>query len=197
MNLTNAQIEENKHCIETLLASTHRQGIGRVIQYLNKVGFFEAPSSLHGHHNWRGGLAQHSLGVYYWAVRKNGGKTENAIVIAALLHDICKGKPFYIDHNGRPAQREVHYKGHGKRSIFLLRQQGLQLSPQERRAIRWHMGGHYAQSAEDILDIQIAKREPLYQLVHQADHQDAGHQHLMPCPSIQIKEAFQMRLFHA
>lgn len=61
--LTQQEIDNNKDTIISLLRSTKREGMENVIEYLNNSGFFIVPSSIHRHHNWRGGLAQHCLGV--------------------------------------------------------------------------------------------------------------------------------------
>ena len=49
--------------IITLLQSTQREGIDNVIHYLDDRGFFYRASSSNRHHNFPGGLAEHSLGT--------------------------------------------------------------------------------------------------------------------------------------
>ena len=95
--LTNLIIEENKRTIIDLLQSTHRKGMDNVIHYLNDSGFFIIPSSLHRHHNWCGGLAQHSLGVYMTARENSENLPKDSVIIACLLHDICKAGKYYYD----------------------------------------------------------------------------------------------------
>ena len=46
------------------------------------------------------------------------------------------------------------------------------LSEDERRAIRWHMGGHYA-NEDEIADLEIAKKSKLWKIIHKADVKDA------------------------
>ena len=134
--LTNLIIEENKRTIIDLLQSTHRKGMDNVIHYLNNSGFFIIPSSLHRHHNWCGGLAQHSLGVYMTARENSENLPKDSVIIACLLHDICKAGKYYYDSVGNIHQRLVHIHGHGYRSVKLLEKCGLILTEDERRAIR-------------------------------------------------------------
>ncbi len=55
--LTDEQIKANRNEIIRLLTSTKRRGVKSVLEYLDSSGFYEAPSSIDRHHNWRGGLA--------------------------------------------------------------------------------------------------------------------------------------------
>lgn len=48
----------------------------------------------------------------------------------------------------------------------------LGLNDDERRAIRWHMGGNYA-SEEEIADLEEAKKSRLWKIIHKADVLDA------------------------
>lgn len=54
--LSREQIESNKQEIISLLRSTQREGIEKVIKYLFKSNFFIIDSSRDRHHNWHGGL---------------------------------------------------------------------------------------------------------------------------------------------
>ena len=94
-------MKEKKERFIELLRSTERQGIEEVVNYLEKSGFFIAPASTSHHLNYEGGLMEHSMNVYDMAVAMRGpivamkpgvGEKlpEKSIIIAALLHDICK-----------------------------------------------------------------------------------------------------------
>lgn len=170
---SNAQIAENKREIITLLSSTHREGMDNIISYLERADFFNGPSSENKHHNWKGGLAQHCLGVYHKAKELNPYLPEDSLIIAAILHDICKASVFTVGSNGWIHKRKVHIKGHGYRSIWILKHHGLRLTEDERRAIRWHMSGN-PHRKEDMKDAFAAKASPLWKAVHQADHYDAS-----------------------
>ena len=55
--LTDEQIKANRNEIIRLLTSTKRRGVKSVLEYLDSSGFYEAPSSIDRHHNWRGGIS--------------------------------------------------------------------------------------------------------------------------------------------
>lgn len=160
-----ATIEENKKEFISLLRSTNKQGIEDLISWLeHKSDFFTAPSSTKFHGNYAGGLCQHSLNVYYAALKLFPVYKElslnkavvdqikdEEIIIAALLHDICKTnfyKPvekWYKD-KANAWQSYIGYDiddkfpmGHGEKSVFMA-QQFIKLTGNEALAIRWHMG---------------------------------------------------------
>jgi hypothetical protein len=171
--LTRDEIERNKSEISSLLLETNRNGMRNIIRYLEESGFYEAPSSTCRHHNWRGGLAEHCLGVYRIASDLNAGLPHDSIVIAGILHDICKASKLFYDSDGNIQRRHTHIKGHGLRSIKLLEKCGLLLTEDERLAIRWHMGGHHA-SLEERREVESARNNPLWKLIHKADQLDAS-----------------------
>lgn len=156
-----------------LLSSTERKGMDNVIQYLEDSGFFEAPSSVCRHHNWKGGLAEHCLGVYRIASKLNDKMPHDSIVIAGILHDICKASKLYYDEDGNIQRRHTHIKGHGRRSVKILEKCGLLLTEDERLAIRWHMGGHHASEKEQD-EVIRARQNELWKIIHKADKLDAG-----------------------
>ena len=64
-------IEENIERFETLLKSVQRDGIDRLIRYIQKnTDFYKAPASTRFHLACEGGLLQHSLNVYDCLVAK-------------------------------------------------------------------------------------------------------------------------------
>lgn len=170
-----AEIEKdaNKERIITLLKGVSREEIDNVLRYLEDSGFYDSPSSVCRHHNWRGGLAEHSLGVYRIASEQNNELPHESIVVAGILHDICKASKLYYDSDGIIRHRHTHIKGHGRRSIILLERCGLSLTEDERLAIRWHMGGHHA-SDEERAEVERARQNPLWKAIHKADQLDAS-----------------------
>lgn len=177
MNLTINECENNKALITALLLNTSRKGMDNVIHYLNESSFFIVPSSINRHHNWRGGLAQHCLGVYLTAKEHGDGLPENSIIIAGLLHDICKARKLYYDEIGVIHHRQTHIHGHGYRAVKILEECGLELTEEERLAIRWHMGGHHAKN-EEVEEVKKARNLRLWQVIHHADHWDAAGRNL-------------------
>ena len=110
---------------------------------------------------------------------------EESVVIAALLHDVCKSNiyketlvnrkndqgywekvPGYdVDYSGLPL-------GHGEKSVIMLLTLGLKLTKDEMLAIRWHMTAWELafQSAEQKSNIQKAKEiAPLCTILQTAD----------------------------
>ena len=178
--MSEKEIEENKRKIISLLQSTKREGIDNVIEYLEKNNFFEIPSSLHRHHNWKGGLSQHCLGVYDRLSQTGESLPTDSKIITSFLHDICKARKIYKDENGEWKERkddELHIPGHGERSVKLLEGLGLSMKPEEKKAIRWHMGGWKIgeKSKEEIRDFFSTKKSDLWRLLHNADRYDSSH----------------------
>lgn len=159
-----------------ILKKVDRFAINTVIENLTNGGFFEAPASTKYHGDYPGGLVEHSLNVYEQAmylwkieqkVRKDVVKdiTEENIIVASLLHDICKMDLYHLtkkwkkDENNKWIQYDAYEKkyeempvGHGEKSVIRLLSWGLTLMEQEILAIRWHMGGF------DLSDYQDARR---------------------------------------
>ena len=177
MNLTIEECEKNQALIVSLLLSTERKGIDNVIRYLDDNGFFVVPSSMYRHHNWRGGLAQHSLGVYQRAIQTAENITKDNIIIAALLHDICKAAKLYYDESWNIHHHHTHIHGHGFRSVKILELCGLEFTDDERMAIRWHMVGHHAR-LEELDEVKKARKSALWRVIHEADKWDASGKNL-------------------
>ena len=87
-----------------LLVSTKREGMDKLIDFLNKTDFFEAPASTRFHGDFEGGLLQHSLKVY--EILKEKVKTScieiktqtESVILIALLQDLCKANYYKIDY---------------------------------------------------------------------------------------------------
>ena len=171
--LDETTVEKNRSEIVALLKSTQRKGIDKVLQYLDGVGFYHAPSSIDRHHNWYGGLAQHSLGVCRKALAKSAQTDRDSVVIVSLLHDICKAARLYYGSDGRIHRRSLRVRGHGSRSVFLLRREGLELTREERLAIRWHMGTRHA-APDEAADAYDARHSRLWGILRGSDKRDAG-----------------------
>lgn len=110
--------------IYALLEKVEKVSMKKLLRYLDSSGFFYRPSSPNRHHNYPGGLAEHSLGTFRivqeWNnmtpdERRNSELycrflsdkpfscdifTEKAngddMVIAAICHDLCKAKHYYM-----------------------------------------------------------------------------------------------------
>jgi hypothetical protein len=182
--------------IETLTA-TNRKGIDKVISKLEELGFFEAPASSRFHLACKGGLAEHSMNVYEAAVMLREQivrlKPEleaqlpmESVAICSLLHDACKTdiyKEGILSRKNEDGfwEKYVGYSvdynmglplGHGEKSVILLLSWGLELTPAEMLAIRWHMTAWDMpmQSAEHKESFNAAKaKTPLVSLIQSAD----------------------------
>lgn len=165
-----------------LLRSTCREGIDEVLRYLDESGFYWRASSPSGHHNWPGGLAGHSLGTCRLALKRSGDSLpRESVIIAAVLHDICKGDRFWF--RGRTIlQHQQKDRRHSARSIAILRDCGLTLTESERLAILWHMQGawQHLPQPEREKDHSKAVRDPLWRVVFWADKADAAAHHKPP-----------------
>lgn len=155
--------EQKKMFIESSLRATGRDGIEKIIDFLNQSDFYNAPSSQNNHSNYAGGLTDHSILVMSAALRfrenliaMNSTLEEKlpieSIVISTLLHDVCK-TGFYrqtVRHRkGENGLWESYIGydindmlpiGHGEKSVIMLLNFGLDMTMDEMLAIRYHMG---------------------------------------------------------
>lgn len=185
----------NKERFITLLRSTGREGIEKLIDFLEKTDFFTAPASTRFHMSCEGGLLQHSLNVYDCLANLGTMSTDKvqefhvagmrldsipkeSIIIVALLHDLCKTN-FYAtemrwrkDANNKWEQYPVYAVndrnpyGHGEKSVMMA-SEFIHLTMEERYAIRWHMGMSEANIIQTYC--QAAEKYPLVLFTHMAD----------------------------
>ncbi len=137
-----------------LLESTGREGIDKLIAWLDKEGFFASPASTKYHGCYEGGLMNHSVGVYELLINlsvnplkldqttspgQDPFKLEPAnLIIAALLHDVCKVGA-YIGTEKPYKWNRQQPKGHATLSIQRI-SQFIKLDEIEELMIRYHMG---------------------------------------------------------
>lgn len=163
--------------IINLLRSTGRENIENVIAWMMKNNFFEVPASVKYHNNFRCGLAKHSLETYEEAVKLNetAGLPMNSIIIASLLHDICKSDNYTLTEDGRPVKNGAGVgKGHGRRSMFILKRGcQLPLNYDEEMAIWWHMGEYEVSKNRFLDEYQDSLNIELCNLIREADSKAA------------------------
>lgn len=162
------EISANKqHYIALCRKHISRDGLDKVLDYLEKSDFYEAPSSASYHLNEKGGLCRHSINVFETAMKLyecvvkpkilDGTSpfqkeiAEESIAVAALFHDLCKVKLYHETQRWKKddAGRWVSYPGyeikddfplgHGEKSCLML-SYWMKLKQDEMLAIRWHMG---------------------------------------------------------
>ena len=118
-----------KEQILGILGGMDRAGMDEVIKYLNTSNYFTR--GCYHHHKERGGLAKHSFEVYTYMCAHAEGLPTESIAAAALFHDL-----------GKTRRRDG--RGHGQRSLDILKECGFSLTPDERIAI----GKHHSVSAD-------------------------------------------------
>ena len=117
------------------LRETNRENIEKVIDYMEKNGFFEV--GCHRHHRYNGGLADHAWQTYQLAMKEEMDNKrlhpivplldKDSLAICTLLHDFCDCHGMHHIHN------------HGRRSAKMLKELGFHLTQEEFLAIRFHM----------------------------------------------------------
>ena len=111
--------------IYSLFEKVEKVSVKKLLRYLDSSGFFYRPSSPNRHHNFPGGLAEHSLGVFRIVEEWNDMTPDERrnselynfklynkhvscdifkekmnyddMVIASICHDLCKAKHYYFD----------------------------------------------------------------------------------------------------
>ena len=178
-------IEKNKKEVLQLLSTVKRDGIQDLIQFLETSTFFSDPASSRYHCNCPGGLAFHSYNLYKICSRLNKlfnrGISEEAIIISAICHDLCKIGSYNIDNKWKknsqgkwesyltycynPNQVQCL---HGTESA-LIASKYIKLTDEEQQAITYHMGA-YGLSERDCNQMNNSiKKYPLVLLIQQSD----------------------------
>lgn len=160
-----------------ILKEIKRDGMENLIDFLNRTDFFEAPASTRFHGCFKGGLLEHSMKVY--EILKTKTEDSDSVKIIALLHDICKANFYKVDYRNAKNEQGVWEKvpyytvddtipyGHGEKSVMII-SEFIKLTPEERYAIRWHMG--FTEPKELYTTIGLAyKKYPIALLMHEAD----------------------------
>lgn len=194
------QIAANKQrFIDLCNEHIHREGLDKVLAYLEKSDFYTAPSSTRFHLNEDGGLCLHSMNVFEAACKIYNEMAKPAIVngtspfteevsmesiaIATLFHDLCKIKLYHKTERWKKddKNRWVSYPGyevkddfplgHGEKSCLMLSWY-MRLKPEEMLAIRWHMGMFDMGESGTPLRMSFfsaTDKSPLVSIVHAAD----------------------------
>lgn len=168
-----------------LLKSTNREGMDKLLEFLDNSDFYTAPSSTRFHGNWESGLLEHSLAVYKLLKEKVKNSPielnvpEDTLIIVPLLHDICKTNFYKTDYRNAKNDLGVWEKvpyytiddtipyGHGEKSVMMITEY-LKLTSEEKYAIRWHMG--FTEPKELYTTLGAAyKKYPFALLMHEAD----------------------------
>ena len=159
-----------------LLRSINREGMEDLIKFIENTDFFKAPASTRFHGNFEGGLLEHSMKVY--EILKTKTQDSDSVKIVALLHDVCKTNFYKTDYrnvkNNGVWEQVPYYTvednipyGHGEKSVMMV-SEFIKLTPEEKYAIRWHMGFTEPKELYGTLG-QAYKKYPLALLTFEAD----------------------------
>lgn len=149
-----------------------RSGSMVMWRVLDEIGFFNSPASANHHLNVPGGLLIHSLNVAKAAMElceteRFAQCDKNAVLTAALLHDVCKAGKYIAKPEGGYRYRDTRMLGHGEESVILI-QRWLHLTDKEVLAIRWHMGAYTGRQDWETLS-KVYDSCPEALCVHMAD----------------------------
>ena len=170
-----------------LLKSVNREGIDKLIAYIEKTDFFKAPASTKFHGNYESGLLEHSLNVYHILKEKLSHKpyseivqvSEDTIILITLLHDLCKTNYYTVDYRNKKNAdgvwvKEPYYTvndtipyGHGEKSVMMI-SKFIELNMEEMYAIRWHMGFTEPKELYNTIS-SVYEKFPLALALHEAD----------------------------
>lgn len=199
---------ENIERFESLLtkAMGDRDGFDWFLDFIRKSDFYTAPASTRFHSCHEGGLLEHSLIVcdrlmHNCACDDLGSflkvKEEN-MIIASLLHDLCKSYYYVVDYKNQKTYDEEAVAKADKKSVkhdekgyfiwetvpfykvddkipyghgeksVMMIEEFVRLEPVERYAIRWHMG--FTEPKENWNYVSAAfTKYPLCLALHVAD----------------------------
>lgn len=147
-----------KEKIVSLLGEVKRDGIDNLIKFIQDSDYL-TDATCYSHHKGRHGLMFHSLEVLDTMLGAAGeGLARESIILVGLCHDLGK------------ARKNRHHVGRGhhpQRSLYILRQCGVQLSDLERDAIGYH-------HPKTINAYASAVTNPLQKLLHKGDCNSTG-----------------------
>ena len=144
----------NKERFLELLRKVNRDGMDKLIAWLEQSTFFGDPASAKYHGDYEGGLCDHSLAVYEEYVKMTG-KDDDKAKITCLLHDVCKIGTYKLGFRNVKNEETGQWQqvpqyenqesgfpfGHGEKSVFMI-SKFIKLTKEEILMIRWHMGAY-------------------------------------------------------
>lgn len=173
-------------------ANIHREGIDKLLNFLDENGYFEAPASTRYHGSYKGGLFHHSLNVYYnlkdelqlifgenWSDRYS----LETVTLVSLFHDVCKYDKYIqgvrnVKNKNTGAWEQVScfeynqeglQMGHAALSLHII-EKFVHLDDVEAQAIYWHMGAYDLSQYSTVGNLSESfKRNILAFALHMAD----------------------------
>lgn len=150
-----------------------RPGGAALMIVLEELDFYNCPASAKHHMNVPGGLVLHSLNVARAALElcenmpQFTGCDKNAVLTAALLHDVCKAGKYIQKPDGSYRYEDTELLGHGEESVIRI-QNWIHLTDKEILTIRWHMGAYTGERDWNTLS-KAYDRYPEVLCLHMAD----------------------------
>lgn len=118
---------QNEQELRLLMASICNPSLKEIVKNVvdSAGGFFEKPAAKFMHHDYRGGLAEHTLEVARFACAFTDsmprfGVNRDLVLAGALLHDIGKCRSFERQGFGYIALPEYDLIGHVTLGLFML-----------------------------------------------------------------------------
>ena len=75
---------------EIISNTVHREGIDKLMNWLESTDFYTAPASARGYGAESCGLCAHSIGVYTALKAMQTTESDETIAVVSLFHDLCK-----------------------------------------------------------------------------------------------------------
>ena len=150
-----------------------RRGGMALMRVLEELDFYNSPASAKHHLNVPGGLVLHSLNVARAALElcdkmpQFAKCNKDAVLTAALLHDVCKAGQYIKKPDGSYRYEDSHLMGHGEASVSIIKD-WIFLTDTEALAIRWHMGAYSGEQDWGTLS-KVYDRCPEALCLHMAD----------------------------
>ena len=184
-------MEPREEFLKIFNENIQREGSDKLLEWLEKSDFFDAPASTNKHSSYKGGLCQHSINVYKRLVKLAKSElsedeqkrfSDESLAIMGLLHDVCKVDCYVEDKKNvkvdgkweqKPYYRfeEILPYGHGEKSVYIL-SAFIKLSREEALAINWHMGEYDLRVKNGSSAIyEVFYKYPICFLLHNADLQ--------------------------
>lgn len=145
-----------------IFSEVKREGIEKLLEWVEKSDYFTAPASTRFHGSYKGGLVQHHLNVFHRLEKEinieygdieSSPYSRETLILVAMCHDLCKVD--YYKETTRNVKNEktgnwekVPYYTvedklpmlHGPKSQYIL-SSFIKLNRDESLAIMSHMGG--------------------------------------------------------
>ena len=160
-------MEERKQEFIHLLSFVERDGVQKLLEWLESTDFYTAPASTKYHGAYAGGLLEHSLNVFRRLVKRCPAADMDTLTITALLHDVCKIHLYEKTEDGY-RHNEQFPIGHGEKSVILILRH-MPLTDEEITAISWHMGAFDSRAGAGRSLSSAWEKCPLALHLHLAD----------------------------